>query len=222
MFKSHAEVTIGIEVIDDGLAGTTRFVIDLRERPLFEQMFVQTDFAPGGVGHGPHLRVVTAAAGEASRFRRWHVAGLGIEVARPPIKPGEVHRVGSCGAFLAIAALGAPAAAYFGLKLLPNTPMGKWLLLSAPARETVTKAAEQPGLHEFLNKTGVALSPLRPAGFARIDGQRVDVVTRGEMLDSKCPVQVVEVEGNRVVVSRREDGDSAQPASIEQPENERG
>lgn len=126
--------------------------------------------------------------------------------------------------FLAIAALGAPAAAYFGLKLLPNTPMGKWLLLSAPNRETVTKAAEQPGLHEFLDKTGVALSALRPAGFARIDGQRVDVVTRGELLDKNCPVKVVEVEGNRVVVSRREDGDrpDAQPASIEQPENERG
>jgi membrane-bound ClpP family serine protease len=46
------------------------------------------------------------------------------------------------------------------------------------------------------------VSPLRPAGFARIENRRIDVVTRGELLDDGCPVRVVEVHGNRVVVAR--------------------
>lgn len=103
--------------------------------------------------------------------------------------------------FLAIAAIGAPVTVYYALKWLPNTPFGKRLMLAGPSRDAVTKAAEEPGLHGFLHKSGVALSPLRPAGYARIDGRRVDVVTRGEMLDRDCPLQVVEVEGNRVVVA---------------------
>ena len=49
---------------------------------------------------------------------------------------------------------------------------------------------------------GVALSALRPAGFARIDGKKVDVVTRGDMLPAGCPIVVLEVGGNRVVVGR--------------------
>jgi membrane-bound serine protease (ClpP class) len=43
---------------------------------------------------------------------------------------------------------------------------------------------------------------LRPAGHATIDGRRVDVVSRGEMIAEGVPVVVVEVEGNRVVVAR--------------------
>ena len=51
---------------------------------------------------------------------------------------------------------------------------------------------------------GVAEAPLRPAGLARIDGRRVDVVTRGELIDPGERVRVLEVKGNRVVVARWE------------------
>ena len=37
---------------------------------------------------------------------------------------------------------------------------------------------------------------------ARLNGRRVDVVTRGEWLQTGEPVRVVEVRGNRVVVVR--------------------
>ena len=42
----------------------------------------------------------------------------------------------------------------------------------------------------------------RPAGFAEIGGQRVDVVTRGENIEAGAVVKVLEVEGNRVVVGK--------------------
>ena len=49
---------------------------------------------------------------------------------------------------------------------------------------------------------GVVEATLRPAGSARIDGRRVDVVSRGEVIDAGDEVVVVEVSGNRVVVSK--------------------
>jgi membrane-bound serine protease (ClpP class) len=57
--------------------------------------------------------------------------------------------------------------------------------------------AEKPLL---LHKTGTAFSHLRPCGTAIIDGQRVDVVTEGGMIERGSPVQVVAIEGLRVVV----------------------
>jgi membrane-bound serine protease (ClpP class) len=62
--------------------------------------------------------------------------------------------------------------------------------------------ATEAGIDELLGKEGVALSDLRPAGFAQLDGRRVDVVTRGDMIAKGQPVCVVEVESNRVVVKK--------------------
>ena len=53
---------------------------------------------------------------------------------------------------------------------------------------------------DLLNKTGIAHTPLRPSGLAVIDGERVDVVTEGAMLDRGTNLKVVAVEGMRVVV----------------------
>ena len=53
---------------------------------------------------------------------------------------------------------------------------------------------------ELLNGTGVALTQLRPSGTASINGQRVDVVTEGGLIERGTAVKVVAVEGARVVV----------------------
>jgi membrane-bound serine protease (ClpP class) len=109
--------------------------------------------------------------------------------------------------FLAASAIGAPLCVYLALKALPKTALGRSLILSGPEREQVAHAAEESGIHALLHKTGVALSDLRPAGFARLEGRRVDVITRGELLPQGTPVRVIEIEGNRVVVAK----DGAQP-----------
>lgn len=101
---------------------------------------------------------------------------------------------------IVVEAIAAPIVLTLSFKLLPKTPFGKALILEAP-HQSATAAIEQE-LKPLVGKTGVTLSPLRPAGFARIDGKRVDVVTRGEMLDNDCPVVVLAVSGNRVVVAR--------------------
>ncbi len=53
---------------------------------------------------------------------------------------------------------------------------------------------------ELLEQTGVAHTNLRPSGTALINGQRVDVVTEGPMIERGTPIKVVAVEGLRVVV----------------------
>jgi membrane-bound serine protease (ClpP class) len=106
--------------------------------------------------------------------------------------------------FLAVCGIGAPLAIYYALKILPTTGFGKRYLLSGPDAAEVAGAAAEPHLARFSGKTGVAISALRPAGFARIDDQRVDVVTRGEMLEAGTLLRVVEVIGNRVVVARHD------------------
>jgi membrane-bound ClpP family serine protease len=62
--------------------------------------------------------------------------------------------------------------------------------------------AAEGGLSALLHKQGTSVSELRPAGIAEIEGRRVDVVTRGEMIPAGVAVEVAEVEGNRVVVKR--------------------
>jgi membrane-bound serine protease (ClpP class) len=41
---------------------------------------------------------------------------------------------------------------------------------------------------------------LRPSGTANINGQRVDVVTEGGLIERGTAVKVVAVEGSRIVV----------------------
>ena len=57
--------------------------------------------------------------------------------------------------------------------------------------------AEKPGL---LNQTGTAITTLRPSGMAMIDGQRVDVVTEGGLIEKGVSIKVIATEGMRTVV----------------------
>ena len=52
----------------------------------------------------------------------------------------------------------------------------------------------------LLGQVGVALTTLRPAGTAEIDGRRVDVVSQSTFVSAGEPVEVVSVRGSRVEV----------------------
>jgi len=57
--------------------------------------------------------------------------------------------------------------------------------------------------HELTGRSGTAVSDLRPAGKAEIDGVRYDVVTEGGYIEKGKPVIVSEVQGVRVVVKEK-------------------
>jgi len=57
-----------------------------------------------------------------------------------------------------------------------------------------------PSRDSLIGRTGVTLSPLRPAGSVDVDGERLDVVTDGRFIASGVPIVIVAVEGARIVV----------------------
>lgn len=80
------------------------------------------------------------------------------------------------------------------MKYFPESPMAR-LFVSRKVIGNIN--AEKP---ELLYQTGTAHTPLRPSGTAVINGQRVDVVTEGGMIEKGTPIKVVAIEGMRVVV----------------------
>lgn len=80
------------------------------------------------------------------------------------------------------------------LKFFPESRMaGRFISRSSVGDLGVDKP-------ELLHGTGIALTQLRPSGTAKINGQRVDVVTEGGLIERDTSVKVVAVEGSRVVV----------------------
>lgn len=106
---------------------------------------------------------------------------------------------------LALTALGLLAVA----TLLPSRALPRWLVLSARLESGVKQdddpaSRANPDQGGLLGKEGEAITDLRPAGKARIDGALVDVVSQHAYIVRGTAVRVVEVEGVRVVVAARE------------------
>ena len=91
-----------------------------------------------------------------------------------------------------------PVVAIIGLKMLGRSPLA--LKSSLQKSEGVVSYDEK--LAQYMGKKGVALTNLRPAGTARIGDKRIDVVTRGDFIEKGEAVEVLKVEGNRVIVRK--------------------
>ena len=61
--------------------------------------------------------------------------------------------------------------------------------------------SEASDLAYFIGKTGVAHTPLRPAGIAEFDGVRLSVLSQGDFIERGAPVRVEKVSGNRILVT---------------------
>jgi len=55
-------------------------------------------------------------------------------------------------------------------------------------------------LDGLLSAEGVAITTLRPSGTANIKGNKVDVISEGEMILKNTKIKVTDVKGNRIVV----------------------
>ncbi len=103
---------------------------------------------------------------------------------------------------VAMAILVALAAGFLLLRLLPRLPFGRQLVLTTELPPEGGYVSPPPADRSWLGRTGIASSPLRPAGIAEIDGTRVDVVSDGAFIDPGTAVEVIRVDGNRIVVRR--------------------
>ncbi|MCL2078974.1 MAG: hypothetical protein FWH17_03920 [Oscillospiraceae bacterium] len=77
---------------------------------------------------------------------------------------------------------------------LPN----RLILREAEKREDGYSGTED--LDSYVSKTGIIMAPCRPVGNADFDGVKLEVVSSGDFIEKGSVVEVIEVEGNRVVV----------------------
>jgi membrane-bound ClpP family serine protease len=89
-------------------------------------------------------------------------------------------------------------------RFLPQIPYANRLVLAPPVEreELVSDSASAvpAAAVALLGAIGVAVTPLRPAGMARFGDDFLDVVAEGSFVAPGSRVQVIEVEGNRIVV----------------------
>ena len=88
------------------------------------------------------------------------------------------------------------------LRWLPRLPFGRRLILETGLGTGQMYASAPESDISWLGKQGMTISPLRPAGIAEIQDQRIDVVSDGEFIESEAPIIVTRVDGNRIVVRR--------------------
>jgi len=88
---------------------------------------------------------------------------------------------------------------YASIKYFPKTATGKKMVL-VEAQTGVRAQSQHAG--NWVGRTGVAQTVLRPAGAALIDGKRLDVVAESDMIEGGSPITVVAVQDNRLVVRK--------------------
>ncbi|MCA9458264.1 MAG: hypothetical protein KC587_16480, partial [Nitrospira sp.] len=101
---------------------------------------------------------------------------------------------------VALSILVAIIAALIVLRYFPRLPFGRRLILETNLQAQEGYESSPPEDHRWLGKQGIAVSDLHPSGIARFDRERVDVVSDGTFIDAGQPLEVVRIDGNRVVV----------------------
>ena len=87
------------------------------------------------------------------------------------------------------------------LKFLPKTKFGKYVILSR--KESKKEGfVSHDSLENIKDKKGIALTLLRPAGKAEINGKKFDVVTEGGYVQKNEKVKVVMISGKKIVVRK--------------------
>lgn len=88
--------------------------------------------------------------------------------------------------------------------VFPKTSMGRQFIL-----ETESSAANGfvavDDKSAYIGKTGVTLTMLRPSGIAKIDDERVDVMTDGEFVEKGVRIKVIKARQGGMIVTPIED-----------------
>lgn len=100
---------------------------------------------------------------------------------------------------LTVALIAAIILVFLLAKFLPKTTAFSKLVLSE-SEKTDQGFVSYPSDTSLIGKSGKALTVLRPAGIAEIDGKKYDVVADNEYIEPGKPVKVIRVEGIKVVV----------------------
>ncbi|WOV85510.1 nodulation protein NfeD [Sporosarcina jeotgali] len=136
----------------------------------------------------------------AELFLPHGIAGIAGAVA----VTGSIIMAGANPAYMALSVLIAIVIAITGMVVIMKF-FGKKLhllnkMILMDATDTESGYVSNVNRIDWLGKTAVTLTPLRPAGAIVLDGERIDVVSEGNYIDKGKHVKIVKVEGSRTVV----------------------
>ena len=102
----------------------------------------------------------------------------------------------------AVSLIAIPFILGFGLKIWPNTPVGRWLTLGEPNATNAPAPTTTPDAHPQLavGDTGKALTDLRPVGTCILAKQRRDCLAVGEVIQAGTTVRIVAIDGMQIKV----------------------
>jgi membrane-bound serine protease (ClpP class) len=83
----------------------------------------------------------------------------------------------------------------------PRTRIGRKFFLEQPVDDaTLATSTANQDLERLRGRYGKTISALRPAGVTEFDGQRVDTITEGMMVEPGQWVRCVDVRAGKVIV----------------------
>ncbi len=130
------------------------------------------------------------------------IAGLGCLVASV-VLAFTGHGTATGAVMLAVVLLTAPAVFVLGFRLFPNSFLGKRIILGERQKSgSGYTSFSQEKYADLAQEQGQCLTDLRPSGMARIGGSRHSVVTSGEYVGKGDTIEVIRVEGSRIVVRK--------------------
>jgi membrane-bound ClpP family serine protease len=127
-----------------------------------------------------------------------------VVLERMPSTSQEWAALGSALTTVGIGLIAGLATAVSIARYLPNIPYASRLVLAPPddmAEDLLLDGTpEGRKAAALLGAIGVAATTLRPAGKAQFSDEFLDVVAEGDYVETGSRVQVIEIEGNRIVV----------------------
>ena len=129
-----------------------------------------------------------------------HSLVLASQTAVLPQNSGELGR-----SLVPVAAamLGVVVGVVLLRRWLPHVPILNQMMLEPPAGEEAEEISRRESLvdlEDFVGARGITTTQLTPSGKARFGEMLVDVITDGEVIGRGTEIEVVQVQGNRVIV----------------------
>jgi len=104
-------------------------------------------------------------------------------------------------AFLVMLLMLVPTTIGIGFYVLPRTSLGQRVLLEGPEAQQLTPFAKETSrFQRLVGKFGSTQTLLNPGGLVRVEGERLHAVSEGLPIEPGESVQIVGVQGTRVVV----------------------
>jgi membrane-bound serine protease (ClpP class) len=126
-----------------------------------------------------------------------------VTLERWPETTQDWAHLGSTVMLLAMSLVAAIVGAFTLTWFLPNIPYFNRLVLKPPTEDEDGQLDLSASGHvpaSLLGAIGVAVTTLRPAGKAQFGDEFLDVIAEGDYVNPGSRVQVIELEGNRIVV----------------------